>query len=90
MIKDKAVAFYSLSLLQNHSLLYNEIIFKNLVNIELSLPFFLLKKKKERRENIVVSFEGEISLTMYTSATGTVLDWYTNKCWLGESKRFVK
>lgn len=59
-----------------------------MVNIWLSLP--LKQEKKGGRENIVVSVEGEINLTMYTSATSTVLDCCTKKWWLGESKRFVK
>lgn len=58
-----------------------------MVNIRPSVPW---GEKKGGRENIAVSVEGEISLTMYTSAISTVLDCCTNKWRLGESKRFVK
>lgn len=52
------------------------------------MAFITLKKKE--RENTAVWVEGKISLTMYTSATSTVLDCCTNKRRLGESKTFVK
>lgn len=45
-----------------------------MVIIELSLP----GEKKKRRENIMILVEDEISLTLYTSATSTVLDCCTN------------
>lgn len=43
MIKDKAIAFYSLSLLQNHSLLRSGIIFRN----GEYAAFITFKKKRE-------------------------------------------